>query len=96
MTQSDAPPTPEELDALELDLLKWGELPEEKVLGLIRAYREQQKENAELLKNANSVWRNQQMSTNAVANKLMDLIITHGSDDSEQQKELEELRNRNA
>jgi hypothetical protein len=39
----------------------------------------EQLRNAELLERANQTWRNQQMSTNAVANKLMDLIADHCS-----------------
>jgi len=36
---------------------------------------------AELLERANDAWRNQQMSTNTVANRLMDLIVKHCSNE---------------
>jgi len=35
------------------------------------------KRHVELLERANGIWKNQQMSTNTVATKLLDLIIEH-------------------
>lgn len=39
-----------------------------------------QKRDAELLESANSIWLNQQMSTNVVAKNLMILIVDHCSE----------------